>query len=523
MKKKILSVVMLAIAGLGYGFSSDLVILTTNDTHSNIDTDASGQGGILQRKAIVDSVRGAEKNVLLIDAGDMVQGSLYFKYFRGDVEYPLFNMMGYDVRILGNHEFDNGLDQLAKYWKNVKGERLSANYDFSGTVAEGIFKPYMVKKIGGKKIGIIGINVDPESLISKENYEGMKFLPVIATAEQTAEYLRKEKKCDVVVAVTHIGYANDNGSVTDVDLAKESRNIDIIVGGHSHTFVDPSNPEKTPYWIKNADGREVLVTQTGKYGRNVGYIKIDLDTFGKNPEKDTEYRYIAVTDRFSPEKLDSKMAAFLKPYSVKVDSVNNLVIGKSGVSMQNHDRKGGLANFTGDMALWLASRLRGKLAEEGVEVPEADFSIMNVGGIRQNMPEGDITEGQILSTYPFSNRMQLISVKGKNVIDALAVAARKGGESVSGNIRVVTDSDSNLKRVVLNGEEIDPERDYVVATIDYIAAGNDNLTPLADHLLLWSDPEELSVRVLEYIRHLSGLGLMVMPDLSPRFVEEVVL
>lgn len=522
MKRKILSFLMLAVAGLGCANSADLVILTTNDTHSNIDTDASGLGGILQRKAIVDSVRSAERNVLLIDAGDMVQGSLYFKYFKGDVEYPLFNMMGYDIRILGNHEFDNGLDQLAKYWRNVKGDRLSANYDFSGTVADGIFKPYVIKKIGGKKIGILGINVDPESLISKENYEGMRFLPVIETAEKTAGFLKRDKKCDIVVAVTHIGYANDNGAVNDVDLARASSNIDIIIGGHSHTFVNPATPEKTPYWVKNADGRDVLVTQTGKYGRNLGYIKIDLDTFGKSPEKDTEYRYIAVTDRFSPEKLDSKMAAFLEPYAVKVDSVNNLVIGRSGVSMRNNDRKGGLANFTGDMALWLASRLREKFADEGVRLPEADFSIMNVGGIRQNMPEGDITEGQILSTYPFSNRMQLISVKGYDVIAALAAAARKGGESVSGNIRVVTDSDSNLKRVVLNGEVLDPERDYVVATIDYIAAGNDNLTPLANHELLWSDPEELSVRVLEYIRHLSELGLMVMPDLSPRFVEEVV-
>ena len=138
-----------------------LVILHTNDTHSNIESDRNGVGGILPRKAIIDSVRKAEKNVILVDAGDMVQGTLYFKYFRGDVEYPLFNMMGYDVRILGNHEFDNGIDELARNWKKVKGARLSANYDFSKTPAAGLFKPYVVKKIGKKKIGFIGINVDP--------------------------------------------------------------------------------------------------------------------------------------------------------------------------------------------------------------------------------------------------------------------------------------------------------------------------------------------------------------------------
>ena len=156
-------------------WAEDLVILHTNDTHSNIDTGANGAGGILPRKAIIDSVRKAEKNVLLVDAGDMVQGTLYFKFFKGDVEYPIFNMMKYDIRILGNHEFDNGLDQMARYWKDVKADRLSANYDFTGTAAQGLFKPYTIKKIGGKKIGFLGINVDPESLISAENYRGMKY------------------------------------------------------------------------------------------------------------------------------------------------------------------------------------------------------------------------------------------------------------------------------------------------------------------------------------------------------------
>lgn len=132
--------------------AQSLVLLHTNDTHSNIDSAPDGTGGIIPRMAIIDSVRNAEKNVLLIDAGDMVQGTLYFKFFKGDVEYPLFNMMDYDVRILGNHEFDNGLDELAKYWKTVRGARLSANYDFTATPAKGLFRPYVIKKIGGRKV-----------------------------------------------------------------------------------------------------------------------------------------------------------------------------------------------------------------------------------------------------------------------------------------------------------------------------------------------------------------------------------
>ena len=223
--------------------AKDLVILHTNDTHSLIEPGADGMGGVLQRKAIIDSVRAAEKNVVLVDAGDVVQGTLYFKYFKGDVEYPLMNMMDYDVRILGNHEFDNGLDELAKYYKDAKGARLSANYDFSNTPAKGIFEPYTIKKIDGKKIGFIGINIDPTSLISKQNYEGLVYRDAIEEANKTAALLKK-KGCDLVVAVTHIGYVKENEKPTDIELAEASKDIDIIIGGHSHTLLMPGDESK---------------------------------------------------------------------------------------------------------------------------------------------------------------------------------------------------------------------------------------------------------------------------------------
>lgn len=498
-----------------------LVILHTNDTHSNIDPDASGAGGILQRKAIVDSVRKADRNVVLVDAGDMVQGSLYFKYFRGDVEYPLFNMMDYDVRILGNHEFDNGLEELARHWRDVKGARLSANYDFTGTSAEGLFKPWVIKKIGGKKIGFMGINVNPESLISKENYAGMKFLPVLETANATAEYLKNEKKCDLVVAVTHIGYTSSVGGPTDVDLARGSRDIDIIIGGHSHTFVDPSRQDVNPCWIDNSEGSPVLVAQTGKYGRNVGFIDIDLDRLSAPRKETTIYRYIPVTNRFPEQTLDKKMEGFLAPFRHKVDSVNNRVIGYSAYSMSNSERNGGLANWTGDFAVEYARGVADSLRSQGKEFPDIDMSIMNVGGIRQNMPEGEITEGQILSTFPFSNKIVITRLKGADIIDAMRVAARKGGEAISGNVRVVTDSEDGLVRVVIDGEEMRPEKVYTVATIDYVAQGNDGLTSMANGDIIYEDPQELSLRILEYVGKNTRLGLPVAPDTVGRFQKEV--
>lgn len=494
-----------------------LVILHTNDTHSNIDADAAGLGGVLPRKAIIDSVRRAEKNVMLVDAGDMVQGTLYFNYFKGDVEYPLFDMMGYDVRILGNHEFDNGLEELARHWRNAQGARLSANYDFTNTPAKGVFKPYAIKKIGGKKIGFLGINIDPAGMISAENYAGMRYEDAVESANRWAGYLKKKEKCDLVVAVTHIGYTTDVDKATDVDLARESRDIDIIIGGHSHTTVSPDTPEKTPSRIPNKDGKPVLVAQTGRYGRNLGYIAIDLDDLKK---RDYDYRLIPVTDRFNPSEYDGRITDFLAPFKAKVDSVNNHVIGYSAQSMTNV-RNGAYANWAADFGLRFGRMVADSLRLNDPAFPQADMAIMNVGGIRQAMKEGAVTEGQMLATFPFSNYMQLVRVKGKDLVETMRAAAAKGGEAISGNVRVVTDDAGELVRVVIDGKEMDPEADYVVSTIDYIANGNDGLSPMARHELLWSDNVKMNVRVLEDMARTASLGLPIQADPNPRFVKEI--
>lgn len=498
-----------------------LVILHTNDTHSTIDPAADGMGGILQRKAVMDSVRKAEKHVLTVDAGDMVQGSLYFKYFRGDVEYPLMDMTGYDIRVLGNHEFDNGMKALAEKYKKVKSSRLSANYDFDGTELEGVFEPYVIKKIGGKKIGFIGLNVDPESLISKKCID-VDFKEIIPVANELASFLKKKKGCDLVVAVTHIGYTSGNGKTSDTDLARASRDIDIIIGGHSHTLIDPAHPEKTPSLIPNADGRLVRVVQTGKYGKYIGKLDIDLDRLGKDTDGDDfGYELIPVTDRFPREQLDAGMIEFLRPYKAAVDSVNHRVIGISVYDMANDTRNGGLANFTADFGYWYGNHKADSLRNAGTDVPRVDLSIMNVGGIRHHMPKGNVTEGQILSTYPFSNRFVIVKLKGADIIEALRVAARKGGEAVSGNVRVVTDGEGDLVRVVIDNEEMDPYKTYTLGTIDYVAEGNDDMRSLARHEKVWTDEVEVAAPILRWLESFMELGLPIAPDQTPRFQREI--
>ena len=496
-----------------------LVILHTNDTHSMIDPAADGMGGVLQRKAIIDSVRKAEKNVLLLDAGDAVQGTLYFKFFKGDVELPLMNMMGYDAQILGNHEFDNGLDELKRMYDKVKAPKLSANYDFSDTVLKGMFDPYIIKKINGKKIGIIGLNLDPSSIIASANYEGMKFLNVIPVANKTAEMLKHEKGCDLVVALTHIGAIKENDKEIDYELARASKDIDIIIGGHSHTVIKPGTREgETPAIVDNAVGKPVLVCQTGRYGKYLGYIKLDLDKLAVQSPAEYENKLIPVTDRFPADQLDKKMQAFIAPYKEKLQAIDNHVIGYSVSDMDCNDRTGRYVNWAADMIKWYGDLKTDSLRNAGVDIPQVDFGMMNVGGIRHSMKKGEITEGLILATFPFSNHAVLVKIKGSDFIDAMKIAARKGGESISDELRVVTDGEGNLIRVVVNDEEMDPDKYYLFSTIDYLAWGNDDFIPLAKGEIIWRDEIETAAPIMRYLKILSDLGVPVDGDPRPRFV-----
>ncbi|MDE7160447.1 MAG: bifunctional metallophosphatase/5'-nucleotidase [Muribaculaceae bacterium] len=519
------AMLVMAVAGLRAS-AEKLVLLHTNDTHSLIEPDAKGRGGVIQRKAIFDSVRRADRNVMLIDAGDAVQGTLYFKFFKGDVEYPVMNMLEYDIRILGNHEFDNGLEEMARYWKGDKSHRLSTNYDFTGTPAEGIFDPWYVKKIGGKTVGFMGINVDPESLIAKAHYEGMKFRDVLRTANETAAFLKEKKHCDLVVAVTHIGYEKENDKTTDVELARGSRDIDIIIGGHSHTLVNPSNPGEFPYLIPNAEGRDVLVAQTGKSGLYVGRIEIDLDRYGKGKSPDgsaIDYSLIPVTDRFPAEKRDRRLEAFVDSFRQRVDSVNARKIAWNAREMKNYHRTGAFPNWTADFGKWYGSLVADSLRAAGHDVGPLDFSIMNVGGIRSSWAEGPVTEGQVLSTFPFSNHMVLMRLKGADLVETMRMAARKGGEAISDDLRVITDGEGDVMHVLLHGEEVDPEREYLMMTIDYLAWGNDDMVPLANGEWVWREETEMAAPMMRYINHLTSLGLPVMSDPNPRFVKRVDL
>ena len=274
MKKLILTIFALAVLSATAVKAQDLVILHLNDTHSHIDPERSGKnaghGGVVEAAAYIDEVRAevGRTNVLLLHAGDFSQGTSYFTELDGDMEIEVFNAAGYDVVCLGNHEFDNGMEALARRLGNLKAEVVCANYDFSSTPLARHVKPYVIIKRGGLKIGIIGLLANVADVVDSRIAAQLKFQDPAATTQKYADYLREVKKCDLIICLSHLGY--DGEPYTDVELAAETRGVDIIVGGHSHTKL------KDKVLVKDLDGKDVVIVQDGKWGLKVGRLDIEM-------------------------------------------------------------------------------------------------------------------------------------------------------------------------------------------------------------------------------------------------------
>lgn len=249
-----------------------LTILHTNDVHSRIDPfpmDGSrnaGLGGVARRATLVSQIRKEEKHVLLLDAGDIFQGTPYFNLYGGELELKLMSKLGYDGATLGNHDFDNGVDGFSKQMPHANFPIICSNYDFTNTSLENKTIPFKVFKRGRLKIGVIGIGIELEGLVEKRNYGETIYLDPIMQANKYATLLKEEEKCDLVVCLSHLGYKYKEQKVSDQVLAKQSSNIDLIIGAHTHTFMTQ------PDVFKNADGKEVKIFQVGFAGINLGRI-----------------------------------------------------------------------------------------------------------------------------------------------------------------------------------------------------------------------------------------------------------
>lgn len=255
--------------------TTSLTILHTNDMHSRIEpfpsgSKYSGLGGMARRASLIQKLRSESRNVLLLDSGDIFQGTPYFNFFGGEIEFKLMSEMKYDVSTIGNHDFDAGLDGLYKVLPHASFDFVCSNYDFTQTIMKDYVLPYKIIKKGGIRVGIFGLGIRLENLVSKANYGATKYLNPVDLAKEMIAELRS-KKCDLIVCLSHLGYKYRTDKISDISLAEQVSGIDLILGGHTHSFLDE------PVVVKNSEGHRTVINQVGFAGIRLG--KIDL-TFG---------------------------------------------------------------------------------------------------------------------------------------------------------------------------------------------------------------------------------------------------
>ncbi len=254
-----------------------LVILHTNDTHSTImplnvnldNKDLAGRGGFLRRINMIKEERKQNPDLLLFDSGDFCQGSGYYTLFKGEVEIGLMNQMGYECTTIGNHEFDFGMENMARIFRMANFPVVCSNYDCTGTVLEGLVKPYITIKRGDIKIGVFALAPKMKGLVFDGNCEGITYLDPAETAQKYIDILRKKEKCDLVICVSHLGWAVSD--YPDEKFIKLTEGCDLVLGGHTHTYMS------TLEYAPNKNGKMIPVDQNGKHGVFIGKLILDLE------------------------------------------------------------------------------------------------------------------------------------------------------------------------------------------------------------------------------------------------------
>ena len=480
-----------------YANAETLVVLHTNDVHGNVlPYDRNDKGGMLRIKVVADSIRSVEKNVMLLDAGDDVQGFLYFSLFGGDVEYPLMEKMGYDVVTLGNHEFDNGLDRLADCYSRLSCPVVNANYTIAHKKLSERIKPFVIKRFAGKNIAVIGAGTDVSTVVSGDS--GVGYSDPVAVVDSIATMLKLTRRADYVIALTHLGYDSDNGnnSCYDIKLAKQSAAIDLIVGGHSHSAVGKGG---LPNVVNNRYGKPVLIAQTGNDGKRLGKIVIDLDNLDALPETE----FITIDKRYDRPQPD--VDKWLETYHAAVDSVMSIAVCRSSMDMPKGSAA--LGNFVADAIYDIAA------GKSGLEI---DLAVTNAGGIRSSLKKGVVSYGNIMMMVPFPNNIVVLEMDGALLQKCLDDIASTGGQCQSRQLAFDI-VDKKAANVTINGKVIDPKKMYHVATISFVYEGKDNLVSFTNAKLVYKSENVMKYDILDYVKSLDECGKMLVTDTHFRF------
>ena len=462
--------------------NTDFVMLFTNDFHSQIEPMDGGGGGVLRLQALVDSVRTAEPHVLLADAGDLVQGTYYFSLLNGVVEMKMLDMLKYDIRTLGNHEFDKKMNGLGEMLALSKVPVVASNYDFSNTDLAQYVVPSKILNAGKIKVGFIGLNVRLLNLVNKTACEGVVWQDAVNVADKYAEELRKQG-ADIVIALSHLGYEADSDAYYyDKGLAKRTKHIDMIIGGHSHTNL------RTAVYVTDLDGDKVPIVQTGSKGLNLGYAKIRLDDKGK---PSFTYRLIPVDKRLD-NRVDATFSSIIEDYAAEVKEKMEVKLGYAPYYINRGTPESALGNLTADGLIWMAKQFHNKTA---------DVAVYNSGGVRANISKGDVTLGDVYAVYPFDNVLSLVTIKGSKLKELLKKVP--GSLYVNAGVKIVK-SGSSITTMTVGGKTISDSQNYTVATIDYIS-DNDAYTSIFENYVDREDSVEMIRDYFgEYFKYLAS-------------------
>lgn len=469
----------------------EFVLLFTNDFHSQIepidkrDSRDGDMGGIARIKALVDSVRLAEPHVLLTDSGDMVEGTFYFNLYEGEVEMMILNELGYDVRTLGNHDFSKKVVGLNEMLSMCNVPVVSTNYDYGNTVIAGYARKSMILKAGSVNVGFIGLNIDFDGLVDPEAHEGVTWRHAITVADFEAERLRLQG-ADIVIALSHIGLGSAYSGNSDIAIANNTRHIDMILSGHTHTL-----PNERPVSTTNLDGRRIIIGHAGSNGKYLGYAKIKIS---KEGVPTYEYKIFPITSRLD-SKIDQDFADMIENRYVSGTDVNDVIGYCPNTLYRSYNDESPyymdhpLANMTTDALIWMAKKYH---------KVDADVSFYNTGGIRNIIFNGDCKVKDIYHAFPFDNKLTTLSIKGNELRKVFSnIAAKEGGLYVNGDVRLVI-SEKKVKSLTIKGEPIDDDKTYVVSTINYVA----NLAKNGMSHLPKTESEEYITRYfVEYFRH----------------------
>ncbi|MGN4127372.1 5'-nucleotidase C-terminal domain-containing protein [Lysinibacillus sphaericus] len=465
----------------------NLTILHSNDTHAHVEAAP-------QRATKVKELRAANANSLLLDAGDVFSGTLYFNQFTGEVDMKLMNLMGYDAMVFGNHEFDLGSSPeghaaLAKFVKGADFPLLGSNLDFSkdslfdGLQSQTITKDFqngkiyngIIKEVDGEKVGIFGLTTEETPSIS--SVANVQFANYIDSAKKAVAEFEKQG-VNKIIALTHLGFDDSKEFDNDQLLASAVEGIDVIVGGHTHTKLDKAVKADTSF--KNP----TIIVQTGQYSENLGELDLTFNDNGAIVEYFGQLH--ALNDKEKPVEADADAAALLAPYTEKIAAVKQQSTGNTAVSVL--DGKRGLWGVRAGETNLGNIITDGMLAGAQKIDPEVQFAFQNGGGIRASIDAGDITVGEVMTVMPFGNALGIVKMTGAEIYEIAEHSVKDfpkefGGFLHFSGLQVEFDgmaaAGKRVTSIKLNGKELDKAATYKGATNTFTAKGGDGFETLA--------------------------------------------